>query len=57
MAKPEMVMIPRYKYERLPEVLKDAKRTSAEFKKRIKELDRQWEEMEERHREDRRRSY
>ncbi len=51
----EMIMIPKRRLER---IIRDAKRTSARSKKRIAELDRRWEEMEERHRrEDRRRSY
>lgn len=51
----DVVVIPRRKFER---IIRDAKKTSAEFKKRAIELDRRWEEMEERHRrEDRRRSY
>ena len=40
---------------RLERIIRDAKRTSAKSKERIAELDRRWEEMEERHRrEDRR---
>ena len=51
----EMIMIPKRRLER---IIRDAKRTSAKSKERIAELDRRWEEMEERHRrEDRRRSY
>ena len=51
----EVVVISKRRLER---IIRDAKRTSAQSKKRIAELDRQWEEMEERHRrEDRRRSY
>ncbi|MCY4654051.1 MAG: hypothetical protein OXC95_12915 [Dehalococcoidia bacterium] len=51
----EMIMIPKRRLER---IIRDAKRASAQSKKRIEELDRRWEEMEERHRrEDRGRSY
>ena len=51
----EVIVIPKRRFER---IIRDAKRNSAESKKRIAELDRRWEEMEERHRrEDRRRSY
>ncbi len=51
----EMIMIPKRRLER---IIRDAKRASAQSKKRIEELDRRWEEMEERHkREDRRNSY
>ncbi len=42
---------------RLERIIRDAKRTSARSKERVAELDREWEEMEERHREARRRSY
>jgi hypothetical protein len=42
---------------RLERIIRDAKRTSEKSKERVAELDREWEEMEERHREARRHSY